>query len=184
MCAGGWDRCGSTDRAISVIAQPAFYYHSVLSQSHSNSSKQRNNPHSQCACTCTHTHAHTPQTSSTKHGVYFWRTVLFFQACFCHYHSWTSSCLKLAGCRTASRSLCRVGCAAGADRESRCCDWGRVHRQPSWRRRGNICRAYDLDIGICLIFTSCCHITGHFGLFQAPGMFENCGSNEGKQQND
>lgn len=45
-------------------------------------------------------------TSNTKSRVYFWRTILFFQACFCHYHSWSSSCLKSAGRRTAQRSLC------------------------------------------------------------------------------
>lgn len=122
-----------------------------------------------CARARTHTNTHSP-TSNTKRGVYFWRTVLFFQACFCHYHSCASSCLKLAGCRTAPSSLCRVGCAGRADRESRCCDWGcarrrRRDRQSSWRRRGNICRAYDLHIVVCLISTSCCHITGHFSLF-------------------
>lgn len=44
--------------------------------------------------------------SNTKSRVYFWRAILFFQACFCHYHSWSSSCLKSAGRRTAQHSLC------------------------------------------------------------------------------
>lgn len=38
--------------------------------------------------------------------MYFWRTLLFFQACFCHYHSWSSSCLKSAGRRTAQPARC------------------------------------------------------------------------------
>lgn len=55
--------------------------------------------------TCTHTHEK-KGTSNTKSRVYFWRTIRFFQACFCHYHSWSSSCLKSAGRRTAQHSLC------------------------------------------------------------------------------
>lgn len=47
----------------------------------------------------------TKRTSNTKSRVYFWKTFPFFQACFCHHHFWSRSCLKSAGHRTAQHSL-------------------------------------------------------------------------------
>lgn len=174
-----WDRCSSWDTTISVIAQPAFYYHLVPSQSHPDTGKQveENNHQSPCALrpdSC-QLHTHKKWTSSTKSRVYFWRTILFFQACFCHYHSWSSSCLKSAGCRTAQRSLCtewdgykemmeKPGAVIGAELVPKRCKkkQKKEKRRRELERRGQQQWQWELSDLISLTGPQLCLISFHF----------------------
>jgi len=78
---------------------------STHTHTHTHTGKQvgENNHQSPCVCCaetrppCLFTQQKRDDRQHKEQSVYFWRTIRFFQACFCHYHSWSSSCLKSAG---------------------------------------------------------------------------------------
>lgn len=109
------------------------------------------------------------KTAATQRAaVYFWRTFLFFQACFCHYHSWSRSCLKSAGRRTAQRCAQSGTCTAR---------WGKQAASSCQRRRKRGERTdgrtdgrrgcSDLDpnsVWLVFISTSRCRTVSRFSL--------------------
>lgn len=127
-----WDRCGFHGQKSPVIVQPFITALHLSKHIQTLVNKRTRINHFQCSYTHnTQTDGH--NNNNTKRRV-FLEDSFIFQACFCHYHSWTTSCLKSAGCRTLKQSLCRVGCAERDDWESRCYIWGQAHAREKYTR--------------------------------------------------